>query len=69
MSLWLAGFDDKEPGSAAAPLVMKFPSLAEGDDVSSIVGFEVEQMILPRLCGPMFRASWRPATSRKRPIS
>ncbi len=51
-SLWLAGFDDKEPGSAATPLVMKFPSLAEGDDVSSIVGFEVEQMILPRLSGP-----------------
>ena len=50
--LWLAGFDDKEPGSAATPLVMKFPSLAEGDDVSSIVGFEVEQMILPRLSGP-----------------
>jgi nucleotide-binding universal stress UspA family protein len=37
-----------EPGA----LVMKIPVLAEGEDVSAIVGFEVEQMILPRLTGP-----------------
>ena len=51
-SLWLASFEDQDPGSPADGLVMKFPSLAEGEDVSSIVGFEVEQMILPRLSGP-----------------
>jgi eukaryotic-like serine/threonine-protein kinase len=35
-----------------SPLLMKIPSLAEGEDISSIIGFEVEQMILPRLTGP-----------------
>ncbi len=39
-------------GETAEPLVMKIPTMADGDDVSSIVGFEVEQMILPRLSGP-----------------
>ena len=34
------------------PLLMKIPSIAEGDDVSAIIGFELEQMILPRLSGP-----------------
>ncbi|PSC04958.1 serine/threonine protein kinase [Alsobacter soli] len=34
------------------PLLMKIPTLAEGEDVSAIVGFETEQMILPRLTGP-----------------
>ena len=28
----------------AEPVILKIPALAEGDDVSSIVGFEVEQM-------------------------
>src|SRR4051794_4635347 len=51
-SLWLASSVDDNPASPAGTLVMKFPSLAEGEDVSSIVGFEVEQMILPRLSGP-----------------
>jgi nucleotide-binding universal stress UspA family protein len=34
------------------PLVMKAPLLRDGDDPAAIVGFEVEQMILPRLTGP-----------------
>ncbi len=34
------------------PLVMKVPLLFEGEDPSAIVGFEMEQMILPRLSGP-----------------
>lgn len=34
-----------------APLIMKVPRLAEGDDPEAIVGFEMEQMILPRLKG------------------
>jgi eukaryotic-like serine/threonine-protein kinase len=33
------------------PLVMKMPLLREGDDPAAIVGFEVEQMILPILSG------------------
>lgn len=33
------------------PLVMKVPLLFEGEDPSAIVGFEMEQMILPRLSG------------------
>ncbi len=36
----------------AEPLVMKFPLLRYGDDPAGIVGFEVEQMILPLLQGP-----------------
>ena len=34
------------------PLVMKVPFLDPGADVSTIVGFEVEEMILKRLSGP-----------------
>src|SRR5215475_2518836 len=36
----------------AAPLLMKIPRLAEGEDPAAIVSFETEQMILPRLRGP-----------------
>ncbi|KAF0231100.1 MAG: serine/threonine protein [Beijerinckiaceae bacterium] len=35
-----------------APLVMKIPLILDGDDPTMIVGFEQEQMILPRLAGP-----------------
>ena len=34
------------------PLVMKVPTILDGYDAPTIVGFEVEQMILPRLSGP-----------------
>src|SRR5215207_6434229 len=34
------------------PLVMKVPLIAYGEGPGPIVGFEVEQMILPRLSGP-----------------
>ena len=34
------------------PLVMKMPQLREGDDPTAMVGFEVEQMIMPTLFGP-----------------
>ncbi|MDQ2869695.1 MAG: bifunctional serine/threonine-protein kinase/universal stress protein [Acidobacteriota bacterium] len=47
----------REPG---ADWIMKIPSLKEGDDPAAIVGFEVEQMILPTLSGvhvPAFVAS------------
>ncbi len=36
----------------AAPLLMKIPRMAEGEDPAAIVSFEMEQMILPRLSGP-----------------
>ncbi len=36
----------------AIPMVMKIPLLRRGEDPITIVGFEVEQMILPRLSGP-----------------
>jgi nucleotide-binding universal stress UspA family protein len=41
-------------------LLMKVPALLEGEDPAAIVGFEMEQMILPRLSGihvPKFVAS------------
>jgi eukaryotic-like serine/threonine-protein kinase len=42
------------------PMLMKVPALLEGEDPAAIVGFEMEQMILPRLSGihvPKFVAS------------
>ncbi|MFC3570409.1 bifunctional serine/threonine-protein kinase/universal stress protein [Paracoccus sp. TOH] len=36
----------------ALPMVMKVPTILDGFDGPTIVGFEVEQMILPRLSGP-----------------
>ncbi len=45
--LWAVTRDD-----ASMPMVMKVPRTREGDDPAAIVGFEVEQMILPRLSGP-----------------
>ncbi|KAA2242155.1 serine/threonine protein kinase [Salinarimonas soli] len=35
-----------------APLALKTPLIRDSDDPTPIVGFEVEQMILPRLSGP-----------------
>ena len=34
------------------PLLMKVPRIDEGEDPAAIVGFEMEQMILPKLSGP-----------------
>jgi serine/threonine protein kinase len=34
------------------PMLLKAPVVAEGADPAAIVGFEMEQMILPRLTGP-----------------
>jgi eukaryotic-like serine/threonine-protein kinase len=39
------------PGHAG-PMVMKVPTILDGYDGPTIVGFEVEQMIMPRLTGP-----------------
>ncbi|MBI1751043.1 MAG: universal stress protein [Acidobacteria bacterium] len=46
-SLWAVSHPDI-PG----PLMMKVPKMSEGVDPAAIVGFEMEQMILPRLSGP-----------------
>ena len=46
-NLW-AVTHDRHPG----PLLMKVPRLRLGEDPATIVGFEVEQMILPTLHGP-----------------
>ncbi|MDP2005472.1 MAG: bifunctional serine/threonine-protein kinase/universal stress protein [Rubrivivax sp.] len=40
------------PGCEGLPLVMKVPRLRGSDDPAAIVGFEVEQMLLPSLHGP-----------------
>lgn len=34
------------------PILMKVPMILDGDDAEAIVGFEMEQMILPHLNGP-----------------
>ncbi len=38
-------------GDEAQPLIMKVPRIKGGEDPASIVGFEVEQMIMPALTG------------------
>jgi len=40
------------PLEADPPLLMKVPRVRGGDDPAAIVGFEVEQMIMPTLAGP-----------------
>jgi serine/threonine protein kinase len=46
-TLWSA----THPG-IVVPLLMKIPLMSEGEDPAAIVGFEMEQVILPRLSGP-----------------
>ncbi len=47
--LWqVTALDGTEP---ELPLIMKVPRILGGENPASIVGFEVEQMILPRLTG------------------
>lgn len=48
-SLW--SVRDRE-AEIAASLLMKVPLVKNGEDAAAIVGFEVEQMIMPRLSGP-----------------
>ncbi|MBI2733588.1 MAG: serine/threonine protein kinase, partial [Aquabacterium sp.] len=45
---------DIEPLQAApdVPLIMKIPRIKGGEDPATIVGFEVEQMVMPMLSGP-----------------
>jgi non-specific serine/threonine protein kinase len=45
--LWRVTRDDMSP-----PAILKAPIVQDGDDATAIVGFEMEQMILPLLTGP-----------------
>jgi nucleotide-binding universal stress UspA family protein len=50
--LWrVTPVDPQAPGVPDLPLIMKVPRIKGGDDPTTIVGFEVEQMILPALSG------------------
>jgi len=40
------------PGDGDGPLIMKIPRIKGGEDPATIVGFEVEQMVMPVLKGP-----------------
>ena len=40
------------PGEGVFPLVMKVPRMTAGDGAENLIGFEVEQQILPALSGP-----------------
>ena len=46
-TLWSVSWPDSD-----VPMLMKVPRISEGEDPAAIVGFEMEQMILPRLSGP-----------------
>src|SRR5689334_3856548 len=48
--LWRVSRPGDGPG--AMPLIMKVPRIKGGEDPATIVGFEVEQMVLPMLKGP-----------------
>jgi protein-serine/threonine kinase len=48
----VAGAPALPAGCEGLPLIMKVPRIKGGEDPASIVGFEVEQMILPVLKGP-----------------
>ena len=41
-----------DEAGGALPLLMKVPRIKGGEDPAAIVGFEVEQMLMPRLQGP-----------------
>jgi eukaryotic-like serine/threonine-protein kinase len=52
-SLWSVKLTGTPTGTEPdMPLLMKVPRIKGGEDPATIVGFEVEQMIMPRLSGP-----------------
>jgi protein-serine/threonine kinase len=54
--LWRISFAEPPAAGAALmtplPMIMKVPRIKGGEDPATIVGFEVEQMIMPALSGP-----------------
>ncbi|TBO33911.1 serine/threonine protein kinase [Aquabacterium lacunae] len=52
-SLWQVHWaDPSQDTTGGMSLLMKVPRIKGGEDPATIVGFEVEQMIMPRLSGP-----------------
>ena len=52
-TLWrVSRVEPPAPGEPDLPLIMKVPRIEGGDEPATIVGFEVEQMIMPSLAGP-----------------
>ncbi len=43
---------ERTDGRTDGPLIMKIPRIKGGEDPATIVGFEVEQMVMPMLRGP-----------------
>ncbi|WP_349744065.1 serine/threonine protein kinase [Roseateles cavernae] len=50
-NLWAVSRVEPGPGDGL-PLIMKLPRIKGGEDPATIVGFEVEQMLMPALKGP-----------------
>ncbi len=62
-NLWRVSRLDSPPPGEDFPLIMKVPRIKGGEDPATIVGFEVEQMLMPLLTGshvPRFvaRGDW-----------
>jgi nucleotide-binding universal stress UspA family protein len=51
-TLWNVSHADPSLHDGALPMIMKVPRLRGGEEPTAIVGFEVEQMIMPALAGP-----------------
>ncbi|MFO1216843.1 MAG: bifunctional serine/threonine-protein kinase/universal stress protein [Burkholderiaceae bacterium] len=51
-TLWRVHRIEPAAGGPQLPLLMKVPRIMGGEDPASIVGFEVEAMIMPTLSGP-----------------
>ena len=51
-NLWRVSRLDSPPPGEDFPLIMKVPRIKGGEDPATIVGFEVEQMLMPLLTGP-----------------
>ena len=51
-TLWRVSRVAGNPAGDGLPLLMKVPRIMGGEDPASIVGFEVESMIMPSLAGP-----------------
>ncbi|MGZ3158214.1 MAG: serine/threonine protein kinase, partial [Burkholderiaceae bacterium] len=59
-TLWRVARAEQDATKPAEQLLMKIPILGDNNDPTAIVGFEVEQMIMPKLSGmhvPRFIAS------------
>ncbi len=51
-NLWRVSRLDSPPPGEDFPLIMKVPRIKGGEDPATIVGYEVEQMLMPLLTGP-----------------